>query len=100
MPSFDAAHLHAMAQHVAMAAQSADWTRLGRLDTLIQRWLKDAALLKPQDADQPAWQVLVQAHAQALQMCSQAREEAAAQLISLQHSQEAQKAYAWQEILE
>lgn len=100
MPSFDAARLQAMAQQVSLAAQSADWERLERLDAVMHRWLQEAASSAAPTELQPAWLHLAQAHAQALQSCSQARAEAAAQLLSLQHSQEAQKAYAWQEILE
>lgn len=99
MPSFDAAHLHAMAQQVTGATQAADWERLGQLDKAIRRWIQEAVVEGPQGAHRSAWLTLAEVHAEALQACSQAREEAAIQLRSLQTSQEAQKAYAWQEIL-
>lgn len=99
MPSFDTARLQAMTQQVSLAAQSADWESLGRLDAVIQRWLQEAvSSVEPVEA-QPAWQRLAQVHTQALELCSQARADAGTQLRSLQHSQEAQKAYAWQEVL-
>lgn len=99
MPSCDPARLYAMAQHVQIAAQTADWERLGQLDALIQRWAQEVALSEQDGAQLQAWQALAQTHAQAFDACSAARQEAAAQLFSLQNSQEAQKAYAWQEIL-
>lgn len=99
MPSFDPVRLYAMAQHVQVAVQAADWERLRQLDTLIHRWAQESALAEQDGAQLQAWQALTQAHAQAFDACSAARQEAAAQLFSLQNSQEAQKAYAWQEIL-
>ena len=99
MPSFDAAHLHAMAQQVIVVTQNADWERLAQLDMVIRRWIEGAVAADSQDAHRSAWLALAQTHAEALQACTQAREEAAIQLRSLQTSQEAQKAYAWQEIL-
>lgn len=99
MPSFDAARLHAMAGQLVLVTRTADWERLGQLDLVIRRWIEEAMLSTSQQVDRSAWQMLAKAHADALQACSHAREEAAIQLRSLQHSQEAQKAYAWQEIL-
>jgi hypothetical protein len=99
MPSFDAARYTQMTHQLHQAVQAQDWPRLGQLDALIQRWIEAAASTPVSDAEQAAWRQVAQAHAKALQACVVARQAASAQLQSLQNSQEAQKAYAWQEVL-
>lgn len=99
MPSFDAAHYQLLAQQLRVAADTQDWARLGQLDTLIRRWIDAANGAALNVTEKDAWQQVVHAHTYALKACQVARQEAAAQLQQLQNSQEAQKAYAWQEVL-
>lgn len=99
MPSFDVARYQSMAQQLIVAADAQDWVRLGQLDALVSRWIDAADRANLSAAEQAAWQPVVHAHAHALQACECAKQEAAIQLQQLQHSQEAQKAYAWQEVL-
>lgn len=99
MPSFDAARYALMAQQLQRAAESQDWRRLGQLDVLIRGWIEAAEPATVGDAEKAAWRQVAKAHAQALQACAFARQEVSEQLQKLQNSQEAQKAYAWQEVL-
>lgn len=99
MPSFDIARSQSMAQQLRVAADAQDWTRLAQLDALVQRWIEAADMSQWSVAEQDAWKHIAHAHAHALQICTCAKQDAALQLQQLQHSQEAQKAYAWQEVL-
>lgn len=96
MPSSEAHTLRVLAQQLLAASTAQDWMRLGQLDALVAKSLQQAqgqSLLAE-------WALVRQAHAQALEACKLAREQAHIELRNLQNSQEAQKAYAWQQVLE
>lgn len=97
MPPCNQATLSALAQQLAEAANQRDWTQIGRLDDLLVQWLEQPPARDMQL--RAAWLQLRRAHEQALQVCREAKVEAAQRLMMLQRKREAQQAYAWQEIL-
>ena len=99
MPNFDTSKLLVMAQQISQAAGAGDWERVQQLDGLLQSWLQQVEVHVLNDAQRTAWQKVAHSHYQAWQMCQQARDDANEQLRKLRNSQDAQKAYAWQEIL-
>jgi hypothetical protein len=99
MPSFDLGRYASMAQQLVAAADAQDWARVAQLDALVCRWVNAADISNLSAPEQEAWMHIAHAHAHALQACQCAKQEAATQIQQLQHSQEAQKAYAWQEVL-
>ena len=99
MPSFDTLKLCGMASQLLQASQAQDWVRLQQLDGLLSQWVQASQHSTMDVAQRKAWRDLLQAHAQALHHCCIAKQAVAAQLRSLNNSQEAQKAYAWQELL-
>ena len=101
MPSSNAAGLQSMAQQLQMAAAGQDWLRVAQLDQLLGQWLQAGAVpAQSLSAEmQLAWRQVQSAHDQALQACQRAKGHARVQLDQLQQSQEAQQAYAWQEVL-
>lgn len=99
MPSFDTAKLSVMANQLLQASEAQDWVRLQQLDGLLAHWAQASQQDTVDVAQRQAWRTLLQAHAQALHKCRSAKQAVAVQLRSLNNSQEAQKAYAWQELL-
>lgn len=96
------ASLAAVAQQLRAAAAQQDWLRVAQLDQVLALWLREPqnmANVASQREWRAAWQQVREAHAQAWLACQQAKAEAGAQLQQLQQSQEAQQAYAWQEVL-
>lgn len=96
MPSSDVPTLRALALHLQAAAAAEDWPRLGQLDVLVAQCVQESTEAELSEA----WALVAQAHAHALEACKRAREAAEIELRQLQKSQEAQKAYAWQQVLE
>lgn len=96
MPSSEAHTLRVLAQQLFAAGSAQDWERLGQLDALVAQCLQQA----PSQLLLAEWALVRQAHAQALTACKLARDQAHTELRNLQNSQEAQKAYAWQQVLE
>lgn len=100
MPDSDVHRLQALAQQLTSASNAQDWQRLGQLDQLLSQWLMQRAGQPPATgALLQAWQLVARTHAQSHAACQQAMQQAGAQLRSLQHHNEAQQAYAWQEHL-
>ncbi|WP_455555985.1 hypothetical protein [Comamonas sp.] len=98
MLSAEDSRWHAMAQQLELAAAQQDWERVQKLDQMLAQWLQDAGT----DVHSITPEVqhhLHSVHAQASRACAQARQLAWEQLNSLQNQQEAQKAYAWQDVL-
>lgn len=99
MPSCEPALVQAMAQHLLKAAQNEDWNMLSQLDLRVQQWLQELGLVCLSDEQRSAWIYLAEAHAEAQRLCRQRLQDVAGKLKSLDQQQEAQKAYAWQEVL-
>ena len=99
MPSCEPHVLHAMGQHLLRAAQVQDWALLAQLDARVMQWAQALELGLLSAQQKSAWADLTVLHAEAMQACACARQEAAAHLQELNKQQEAQKAYAWQEVL-
>lgn len=98
MQTFDAAGLSAMALKLIAAADAGAWEQLAQLDTLLQRCAMQGQSVTDASVS-AAWQAVHQAHSRAMAVCQQAKQEAGLQLRSLQDTQAAQQAYAWQEVL-
>lgn len=100
MQTFDAASLNAIALKLTAAAEAGDWAYLAQLDAIL---LRGVAQLHGQSLSSApligAWQAVQKAHVCAMQLCQQAKLSAGVQLRSLQDTQAAQQAYAWQEAL-
>lgn len=99
MPSCDPAALLRMAQQLTNCAQDSDWERMAQLDVQLSCCVHAAARPLTDPALRHAWQQVAQAHEQARRACAQARDCAAQQLRDVHVTQEAHKAYAWQEML-
>lgn len=99
MPSVDADRWRAMTLQLQQAAEQQDWSRVQKLDQLLQQWLQQLSASEADALPAADKALLMRTHAMAHQACTEAKQQARVQLQQLENQQEAQKAYAWQEVL-
>lgn len=99
MPVFDTSTLQNWNVQMQSSAAAGQWDRVQQLDQLLGQWLQTPSAFATVPM-QIALRQVQQVHSTVMQQCVSAKQDAAAQLRLLETSQEAQRAYAWQEGLE